>query len=125
MALSEPGAGKGGSGDEDDTGDGMLGFRARGGDPIESDIPDPPDASMVLHGGEDDDMLRGGGGADTITGGVGNDQIDAGGGDDDLDGGDGDDIIWAGAGDDLLRGDAATMSCMGRRGRQHPWRYGR
>lgn len=112
LAVTEPGAARGGSGDEDDTdprmqsADEVISPRDHG-DAIESDdIPDLLDDPVSMQGGDGDDLIRGGGAADTIGGGAGDDQIDAGGGDDDLDGGDGDDIIWAGEGDDTLSGGA-------------------
>ena len=112
LAVTEPGAAKGDSGDEDD-GDQRMQSSDEVispddyGDPIESDdIPDRVDDPVVRQGGDGDDLMRGGGGADTIAGGAGDDQIDAGGGDDELDGGYGDDIIWAEEGDDTLSGGA-------------------
>ena len=62
------------------------------------------DASVMLVGGNGDDVLVGGSGDDLLKGGKGDDVLDGGAGADVLKGGKGDDVLMGGAGDDVLKG---------------------
>lgn len=64
--------------------------------------------SVVIDGGEGNDLLRGAWGTDVVTGGVGNDRLEGHDNADSIEGGPGDDDLRAGDGDDTLVGEAGT-----------------
>src|SRR5262249_8766485 len=81
-----------------------------GNDTIDASLMPASSVSLVLSGGDGDDLIKGGvgvdvllggDGIDTLLGGAGNDTLNGGGGNDVFDGGNGDDTILAGDGDDF------------------------
>jgi Ca2+-binding RTX toxin-like protein len=72
--------------------------------------------SASLTGGTGDDTIVGGTGADSISGGDGNDNLRGGGGNDRLSGDDGLDLIFGGTGNDLLDGGADDDTLQGQGG---------
>ncbi|MDP3197353.1 calcium-binding protein [Tabrizicola sp.] len=72
--------------------------------PTSDDLPDAPEQSLYVKGGQGADLLDGSQSSDEIWGNDGADQINARGGDDWIDAGAGNDMVWAGAGDDSVSG---------------------
>ncbi len=84
-----------------ETGDQAIITGLAGDDVIDASGVSAGAMSLVLDGGDGDDVLIGGAGNDVIFGGAGDDVLIGGEGDDVLDGGDGDDIIIGGPGNDV------------------------
>ena len=83
-------------------------------DALSDDIEDgPSEPSILLRGGEADDMLSGGSGADEIYGEGGNDQLEGGAGEDALFGGNGNDVLVGGSGGDQLEGGVGDDALFG------------
>ncbi|MED5606977.1 calcium-binding protein [Pseudomonas sp. JH-2] len=72
--------------------------------------------TMLLQGGEDNDILTGYASDDRLSGGAGNDRLDAGAGNDWLEGGIGNDSLYGGIGNDTLIGGAGNDYLVGGEG---------
>ena len=112
-SLNGADAGGGGNNDENNDGGGLFINLGAGNDSVDATALH---FSVLVLGGDGNDMMLGGSAADFFSGEAGNDTLLGAGGDDLLIGGDGNDTLRGGAGNDSLDGGADNDSIFGQGG---------